>query len=234
MLKPAKLAGPASPVRTGSKPSVLVPLGKRTALYCRVSTADGRQTVANQVADLTAVADRLGWQVIEVITDQVSGTKGREKRPGYDRLLTAITRREIDMVAVWSVDRLARSLSELVGFLAEVQNRGVDLYLHRQAVDTSTPAGRALFHMLGVFAEFERALIVDRVRAGLQRAKAEGKRLGRPTLINNVRLQIERELGRNTPVRAIARKLKIAPVTVRRVRAKLSAGDANAPPRQSK
>ncbi|MFN4275861.1 MAG: recombinase family protein [Ferrovibrio sp.] len=191
-------------------------------MYCRVSTADGRQTVANQIADLTAVADRLGWQVTEVITDEASGTKGREKRPGYDRLLTAITRREIDMVAVWGVDRLARSLSELVGLLAEVQNRGVDLYLHRQAVDTSTPAGRALFHMLGVFAEFERALIVDRVQAGLQRAKAEGKRLGRPALPDAIRLRIERELRRDTPVRSIARKFKIAPVTVRRIRAELS------------
>lgn len=187
-----------------------------------MSTADGRQTVANQIADLTAVADRLGWQVTEVITDEASGTKGREKRPGYDRLLTAITRREIDMVAVWGVDRLARSLSELVGLLAEVQNRGVDLYLHRQAVDTSTPAGRALFHMLGVFAEFERALIVDRVQAGLQRAKAEGKRLGRPALPDAIRLRIERELRRDTPVRSIARKFKIAPVTVRRIRAELS------------
>ncbi|MFN4310075.1 MAG: recombinase family protein [Ferrovibrio sp.] len=187
-------------------------------MYCRVSTADGRQTVANKIADLTAVADRLGWQVTEVITDEASGTKGREKRPGYDRLLTAITRREIDMVAVWSVDRLARSLSELVGFLAEVQNRGVDLYLHRQAVDTSTPAGRALFHMLGVFAEFERALIVDRVRAGLQRAKAEGRRLGRPALSDTLRLHVEHDLKQQKPIRAIARKFKIAPITVRRIR----------------
>lgn len=220
--KPAKMAGPASPVRTGSKPPISVPPGKRVALYCRVSTADGRQTVANQIADLTAVADRLGWQVTEVITDEASGTKGREKRPGYDRLLTAITRREIDMVAVWGVDRLARSLSELVGFLAEVQNRGVDLYLHRQAVDTSTPAGRALFQMLGVFAEFERALIVDRVRTGLQRARLEGRRLGRPALSDATRLRVEGELKRQTPVRAIARKFKIAPVTVRRIRAELN------------
>lgn len=179
-------------------------------------------TVANQIADLTAVADRLGWHVIEVIADEASGTKGREKRPGYDRLLTAITRREIDMVAVWGVDRLARSLSELVGFLAEVQNRGVDLYLHRQAIDTSTPAGRALFHMLGVFAEFERALIIDRVRAGLQRAKSEGKRLGRPAISDAIRLRVAQELHRRTPVRSIARKFRIAPVTVRRIRAELS------------
>lgn len=220
--KPAKMAGRATPVPAGSKPSVNVPPGKRVALYCRVSTADGRQTVANQIADLNSVADRLGWHVTEIIADEASGVKGREKRPGYDRLLTAITRREIDMVAVWSVDRLARSLAELVGFLAEVQNRGVDLYLHRQAIDTSTPAGRALFHMLGVFAEFERALIADRVRAGLQRAKANGKRLGRPTLPASIRIKIERELKRETPVRAVARKFCVAPVTIRRIRSELA------------
>lgn len=129
--------------------------------------------------------------------------------------------REIDMVAVWSVDRLARSLSELVGFLAEAQNRGVDLNLRRQAIDTSTSAGRALFRMLGIFAEFERTLIVDRVRAGLQRARFEGKRLGRPALADNIRLRVERGLKRKTPVRSIARKFKIAPVPVRRIRAAL-------------
>jgi DNA invertase Pin-like site-specific DNA recombinase len=220
--EPAKKAGSDTAIRGGSKPSVNVPPGKRVALYCRVSTADGRQTVANQVADLTAVADRLGWQITEVITDEASGTKDREKRPGYDRLLIAITRREIDMVAVWSVDRLARSLSELVAFLSEVQNRGIDLYLHQQAIDTTTPAGRALFQMLGVFAEFERALIVDRVRAGLQRAKSNGTRLGRPGLPEATRLRIAYELNRKTAVRAIARKFKIAPITVRRIRAELT------------
>lgn len=217
--KPAKMAGRATPVRTGSKPHVSVPPGKRVALYCRVSTADGRQTVANQIADLTAVAERLGWHVVEVITDTASGSKSREKRSGYNRLLTAITRREIDMVAVWSVDRLARSLSELVSFLAETQNRGVDLYLHRQAVDTSTPAGRALFQMLGIFAEFERALIVDRVCAGLQRARSEGKRLGRPATSQQIRDRVRRELARGTSIRAIARMTKLAPVSVRRIRA---------------
>lgn len=221
--KPAKMAGRATPVRTGSKSSVNVPPGKRVAFYCRVSTNDGRQTVANQIADLTAMADRLDWNVIEVITEEASGIKNRDRRPGYDRLLTAITRREIDMVAVWSVDRLARSLSELVSFLGEVQNRGVDLYLHRQAIDTSTPAGRALLHMLGVFAEFERALIVDRVRAGLHRAKIEGRRLGRPSLSDVVRQRVEHDLRRNLPVRAIARKHKIAPASVRRIRADWSA-----------
>lgn len=202
----------------GTKTSGLVPSGKKVVLYARVSTDGGRQSVLNQIAELSAVADRLNWNVVEIITDEASGTKGRAGRPGYDRLMTMIGRREIDLVAAWGADRIARSLSELVGFLAEVQSRSVDIYLHRQSVDTSTPAGRALFQMLGVFAEFERALIIERVRAGLQRARSEGKHIGRPSLPESVRAQIERELRRGTPVRAIARKTKVAPVTVRRVR----------------
>jgi DNA invertase Pin-like site-specific DNA recombinase len=98
----------------------------------------------------------------------ISGAKGREKRPGFDRLLKAATTRKIDIVAAWSVDRLGRSLQDLVSFLAELNAVGCDLYLERQAVDTTTPAGRALFQMLGVFAEFERSIIQERVKAGMR------------------------------------------------------------------
>src|SRR5215472_6453560 len=150
---------------------------KRVALYVRVST-DG-QSVENQERELEAAAKRHGWTVAAVFADQgVSGTK--ESRPGFDKLLLGIQRKDFDLVAAWSVDRLGRSLQHLLGFLGELRAKGVDLYLHQQGVDTSTPAGKALFQMLGVFAEFERAMIVERVHAGLRRAKAQGKRLGRP------------------------------------------------------
>jgi DNA invertase Pin-like site-specific DNA recombinase len=96
-----------------------------------------------------------------------------------DKMLKAVARREIDLVAAWSVDRLGRSLQDLLGFLGELHAKNVDLYLHQQGLDTSTPAGKALFRMMGVFAEFERAMIRERVRAGLERAKAQGKKLGR-------------------------------------------------------
>lgn len=154
-------------------------MGKRVAVYCRVST-DG-QTVQNQTRELHAVADRLGWEVVETITDEgISGTKGRDRRPGLDRLLKGVTRREFDIVAAWSVDRLGRSLQHLVELLGEINARGVDLYLHVQGIDTSTPAGRAMFQMLGVFAEFERSMITERIKAGLSRARAQGKQCGRP------------------------------------------------------
>jgi DNA invertase Pin-like site-specific DNA recombinase len=111
----------------------------------------------------------------------ISGAKGRDHRPGLDRLLKGVARREFDMVAAWSVDRLRRSLQHLVGLLGELHAKDVDLYLHQQGLDTSTPSGRAMFQMLGVFAEFERALIQERVRAGLARARAQGQAAGAAT-----------------------------------------------------
>ena len=149
----------------------------RAALYLRVST--DQQTTGNQYQELWAAAARAGWSIVEVFEDNgISGAKGRDQRPAFDRLHRAMTRREIDVVMVWSVDRLGRSLQDLVAFLAELRAVGCDLYLHQQGVDTTTPAGRALFQMLGVFAEFERAIIQERVRAGIARARAEGKHLG--------------------------------------------------------
>ena len=96
--------------------------------------------------------------------------------------MIAVARREIDMVAAWSVDRLGRSLTDLLGFLTDLHAKGVDLFLHQQGLDTSTPSGRAMFQMLGVFAEFERAMIRERVMTGVARARAEGKQLGRRTV----------------------------------------------------
>jgi len=151
----------------------------RVALYLRVST--GEQSVDNQQRELLATATHRGWQIVEEFSDEgISGAKGRDKRPGFDRLLKMVTRRKVDMVAAWSVDRLGRSLQDLVGFLGELHAAGVDLYLERQGVDTSTPAGRALFQMLGVFAEFERTLIQERIKAGIAKARASGTKSGRP------------------------------------------------------
>jgi DNA invertase Pin-like site-specific DNA recombinase len=151
---------------------------QRVGIYIRVST-DG-QTTANQRRELKAVASRSGWEVVGIYEDAgISGSKGRDKRPGFDRLLRDATARKVDMIAAWSVDRLGRSLQHLVGFLNELQALGCDLYLHQQAIDTTTPSGRAMFQMCGVFAEFERSMIVERVNAGLKRAKAQGVQLGR-------------------------------------------------------
>jgi DNA invertase Pin-like site-specific DNA recombinase len=153
---------------------------KRVALYLRVSTNNGHQTTENQLRELTAIAKAAGWQIVATFEDKISGAKGRDKRPGLDALMKAATKREFDMVAAWSVDRLGRSLQHLVQLFGEFQSLGVDLYLHQQHVDSSTPSGRALLQMSGVFAEFERAMLLERIGAGLARAKAQGKQLGRP------------------------------------------------------
>ncbi len=152
---------------------------KRVALYARVSTDS--QTTDNQLRELRHVAERHGWTIVAEFVDKgISGVKGRDQRPQFDALSNAISRREFDMVAAWSVDRLGRSLQDLVLFLNELHAKKVDLFLHHQGLDTSTPAGRMMFQMMGVFAEFERAMIVDRVKAGLARAKAHGTRSGKP------------------------------------------------------
>jgi DNA invertase Pin-like site-specific DNA recombinase len=152
---------------------------KRVGLYLRVSTDD--QTVENQRQALVEAVKHRQWQIVEEFTDNgISGAKGRDKRPGFDRLFKAVVRREIDVVAVWSVDRLGRSLQHLVGFLEELDAAQCDLYLHQQALDTTTPAGRAMFQMLGVFSEFERSIIRSRVKAGMARARIHGTKSGNP------------------------------------------------------
>jgi DNA invertase Pin-like site-specific DNA recombinase len=191
---------------------------RRVALYLRASTKE--QNVANQHRELTAVAKRHGWKVVAEFADKgISGAKGRDKRPGFDQLMKAVTRREIDMVAAWSVDRLGRSLQDLIGFLGEVHGSNVDLYLHQQGIDTSTPAGKALFQMMGVFSEFERAMIQERVRAGLARAKSEGKVLGRPTVGSDKEDAIRACLRRGFGLIRTAKHVGVGVSVVQRVRA---------------
>jgi DNA invertase Pin-like site-specific DNA recombinase len=193
---------------------------KRVALYVRTSTANG-QTTRNQERELQAVAKRHGWTVAKVYRDQgISGAKGRDKRPGLDAMMQAIARREIDMVAAWSVDRLGRSLTDLLAVLNDLHAKGIDLYLHQQGLDISTPSGRAMFQMLGVFAEFERAMIRERVMAGLARAKADGTRLGRPATVADdpakVRaIKTDRTAGKS--IRAIAEAHGVGVGTVARL-----------------
>ena len=188
----------------------------KVAIYARVSTNE--QTTENQVRELRAWAKRAGHRVVKVYDDNgVSGAKGREYRKEFDKLLRGAVRREFDLVAAWSVDRLGRSLQDLIGFLQELHGAGVDLYLHQQALDTTTPSGRAMFQMMGVFAEFERSMISERVKSGLERAKANGKTLGRPKISEEVEEQIIELRSQGMGILKIGRELGVGTSTVQRV-----------------
>ena len=151
---------------------------KRAAHYVRVST--DHQSVENQIRELRQVAERRGWQVVEDTRDAgISGAKGRDQRPGLDALIKDASRRKFDVVMAWAIDRLGRSLVDLLGTIQHLEAVGVDLYLDQQAIDTTTPAGKLLFQMTGAFAEFERSMIRQRVRAGLSVIKAKIERDGK-------------------------------------------------------
>ena len=176
---------------------------KRAVFYLRVSTID--QMTANQERELREVANRMGCEVIKIYKDHgISGAKGRDRRPAFDAMCRDATKRRFDVIMAWSVDRLGRSLQDLVAFLSEIHALRIDLYLHQQGIDTTTPAGKAMFQMMGVFAEFERAMIAERVRAGLRRAKDEG------TARNE-----RKRTGEG--VRGIAKRFGVDPSTVQRI-----------------
>ena len=190
---------------------------KRAALYARVS--QDSQTVENQLLVLNEVAQRSGWTIVHTFSDEgVSGAKGRDRRPGYDALLKAVARHEVQIVAAWSVDRLGRSLPDLVAFLSDIQAKGCDLYLHQQAIDTSTPSGRMLFQMLGVFAEFERAIITSRIKAAHDRCRVKGVRIGRPPIAISRVEKVERALKDGQSIRAVAAATGVSTATVQRVK----------------
>jgi DNA invertase Pin-like site-specific DNA recombinase len=195
-------------------------LGASRARRPLPSSFDLQQNTHTQYSQLWAAAARAGWTITGVFEDAgISGSKGRDQRPGFDQLHRAITRREIDVVMAWSVDRLGRSLQDLVAFLGELRAVGCDLYLHQQGVDTTTPAGRALFQMLGVFAEFERAIIVERVRSGIARARGEGKHLGRPRINGQTEQAIRSALAEGKGIRATARACGVGTSVVQRTKA---------------
>ena len=189
---------------------------KRVAIYLRVSTS--KQGTDNQRRELTAVAARSGWEIVKVYEDAgISGAKGRDKRPALDAMMKGVNAKEFELVAAWSVDRLGRSLTDLLGILQGLQEKSIDLFLHQQGLDTSTTAGKAMFQMLGVFAEFERGIIRERVNAGLARAKAKGTKLGRRRVKPSVEARIRELRADGEGILKVARKLGIGTSVVQRV-----------------
>ena len=189
---------------------------KRAALYVRVST--DHQSVENQIRELRQVAERRGWEVVETYSDVgISGAKEREKRPGLDRMLNDANRRRFDIVLAWAIDRLGRSLIDLLGTIQHLEACGVDLYLDQQAIDTTTPMGKLVFQVTGAFAEFERSMIRQRVKAGLKRAVARGAQLGRPRIALDLEKAIVDSLKGGTGMIRAARLHGVGVGTVQRI-----------------
>jgi DNA invertase Pin-like site-specific DNA recombinase len=194
----------------------------RAAIYARVST-DG-QTTENQTAALREVAAWRGWDVVEVYVDHgISGARGRDKRPAFDRMLKEASRRKFDVVMAWAIDRVGRSLHDLLDTIAHLEAAGVDLYLDQQHIDTTTPSGKLLFHVTGAFAEFERSMIRQRINAGLARARAQGKRLGRPKIDAKTEAAVRDALANGKQgMLKIAAAFGVGSGTVQRIKAGMS------------
>jgi len=191
--------------------------GANVALYLRVST-DG-QTIANQRRELEDMAKRAGWKIVEVYQDKgISGAKGRNGRPELNRMMVDGTRRRFKKLLVWDLSRLGRSLRDLINISDHFQELGVDLYVHKDAIDTATASGRLFFHIVGAIGEFERERIRERINAGLARAKAEGIKLGRPegSTKDKVKHQAEIVSLRDTgmSIRKIASTVRVSTSTV--------------------
>jgi DNA invertase Pin-like site-specific DNA recombinase len=202
-------------------------MAKRAAIYVRVST--DRQTVENQTAKLTEIANARGWQIVATFNDAgISGSKGRKDRPGLDDMLKAAQRGTFDVVMAWSIDRVGRSLIDLLGTIGHLEACKVDLYLDQQAIDTTTPTGKLIFQVTGAFAEFERSMIRERVHAGLKRAVANGKVLGRRPIEDDPdgaakARRARKLLGAGTGINKVARLAGLSNGTVARIKAEMAA-----------
>ena len=200
---------------------------KRAALYVRVST--DRQTVENQIAKLSEVANARGWQIVATFNDAgISGAKSRKDRPGLDDLLKQAQRGAFDVAMAWSIDRVGRSLIDLLGTIQHLEACHVDLYLDQQAIDTTTPSGKLMFQITGAFAEFERSMIRERVNAGLKRAVANGKVLGRRPVEDNPEgaakaRKARKLLATGTGINRVAKAVGLSNGTVARVKAEMAA-----------
>jgi DNA invertase Pin-like site-specific DNA recombinase len=213
-------------------------MSKRAALYVRVSTDKQSESIENQNRVLRQIAERRGWTVVEVYTDEgISGAKGRDKRPALDAMLNDASRRKFDVVIAWAIDRVGRSLIDLLSTIQDLEAAGVDLYLDQQNIDTTTPMGRLLFQVTGAFAEFERSMIRQRVQVGLNSIKAKiakdkkfvtkagivRSRLGRPGAEPHQLEQARQLLAAGKGIINTAKECKLGTSTVHKLKRKMMA-----------
>lgn len=193
------------------------------ALYARVSTVNGHQDPEMQLREMREYASRRGWEIIGEYVDRMTGSK--ESRPALNRLMADAKQRKFDAIVVWKLDRLARSLKHLVTALAEFESLGVQFVSLRDNLDLTTPSGRLMFQIIGAMAEFERALIQERVMAGLRNARSKGKTLGRPKrIVDSARIASLRAQGASW--RTISDQLGVGIATLYRASARRSENPA--------
>jgi len=196
----------------------------RAALYLRVSTTDG-QTTENQRMALAKVAGHRGWEIVQTYEDAgISGAKGRDQRPAFNQMLKDAVRRRFDVLMVWSIDRLGRSVLHVATAMAEMDAAGVSLYSDQQAIDSTSPFGKAMIQMACVFGELEREMIRARVRAGLNRVREQGlKKLGRPQVGKKIEEAIRLQLAEGYGILKVAKMVGCGSGTVQRVKREMAA-----------
>ena len=189
----------------------------KVALYCRVSTSTKDQTTENQLRELTAYCDRMGYEVVKVYEDEISGAKTREKRPAYNELCKDAFLKKFDVVIAWDVSRFGRSLKEFVSFLGDMDDKGIGVVAVKNGLDTSSSTGKMMMKMIGVMEEWNREMLVERTKSGLARTRANGTKLGRKKITNpKMTAQIISLRNENKSIRAIATEVGVSTATIQR------------------
>ena len=189
----------------------------KVALYCRVSTSTKDQTTENQLRELNSYCDRMGYEVIKIYEDQISGAKTREKRPAYNQLCKDAFLKKFDLVIAWDVSRFGRSLKEFVSFLADMDDKGIGVVAVKNGLDTSSSTGKMMMKMIGVMEEWNREMLVERTKSGLARTRANGTKLGRKKITNpKMTAQIISLRNENKSIRAIATEVGVSTATIQR------------------
>ena len=189
----------------------------KVALYCRVSTSTKDQTTENQLRELTSYCDRMGYEVVKVYEDEVSGSKTREKRPAYNEMCKDAFLKKFDTIIGWDVSRFGRSMKEFVSFLADMDDKGIGVIAVKNGLDTVSSSGRMMMKLIGVLEEWNREMLIERTNAGLARTVANGTKLGRKkTVTDKITAQIIELRTEKKSIRAIASEVGVSTATVQR------------------
>ena len=189
----------------------------RCGIYCRVSTSTKDQTTENQLRELHSYCDRMGYEVVKVYEDEVSGAKSREKRPAYNQMCKDAFLKKFDVIIGWDVSRFGRSMKEFVHFLSDMDDKGIGVIAVKNGLDTNSSSGRMMMKLIGVLEEWNREMLVERTNAGLARTVANGTKLGRKKITNpKMTAQIVALRNENKSIRAIATEVGVSTATIQR------------------